>query len=458
TEVSSLAHGAPYPFLESRARRFGGSTTRWSGACIPLDADDFLAKPWLPYSGWPFERSHLMPYYRRACGVLSIPTSLLVLPEDNFFQGSPLETKGVYFSHLLDLGQKYRRQIERSANITLITHATVSQLVPDAEGNQITQLDIASFFDHTFTIEPKTVILATGGIENARLLLASNSRQPRGIGNHYDQVGRYFMEHEYKVVGILPLGPHRRSTIFFTNTSSFRQTQVQGTLGLTDVWRRQHQLLNLHLRFHRYTLLEDSEAVITAKQWQVAGLGSKTSAQWQQLWQSNWTILPRYVIWHVWNKLDRAAFFDHVRLSGWIEQEPNPDNRITLSQTRDTLGQPLAHLTLHFSDRMQDSVERSLQHFSDILSNRGMGQLQFDSERLKHLAPYNKMGFHHMGTTRMHPNPHFGVVDANSKVHQVHNLFIAGSSVFPTGGAANPTFTIVALAMRLADHIRLLYR
>ncbi len=461
TEASSFDCESPYPFLESRVRCFGGTTTRWSGACIPLDADDFLSKSWLPHSGWPFERSHLMPYYQRACEVLGIPEFPPAMPKESPFHQSPLETKVVCFSHPLDLGQKYKRQILRSPNITLITYANVSQIILDDGSSYVTRLEIKGFGDRSFTIEPRTVILATGGIENARLLLASNAQHPQGIGNHNDQVGRYFMEHIYQVVGILPLHQRRQDAIFFTDVSSVGHTQALRTLGLTDTWRHQHRLLNLHLRFYRYTLLEDTEAVIFAKQLQVAALDRQKRfgemIRGGKLWRDGWTVLPRYLGWHFWNKLDRKARFDHVRLSGWIEQEPDPENRITLSRTRDKLGQPLAHLKLHFSDLMQDSVMRSLEHMSKILYTRGFGQLEYNPERLNHLAPYNKMGLHHMGTTRMHPNPHYGVVDANSKVHNVDNLFIAGSSIFPTGGAANPTLTIVALALRLGDHIYRFY-
>lgn len=212
----------------------------------------------------------------------------------------------------------------------------------------------------------------------------------------------------------------------------------------------------MHIRICRYNLLEDTKAVVSAKKLNMGDFTLITSG-WKQLWQDHWSVLPRYLAWHLWNKINPSAYFDHVRLIAFVEQEPDPNNRITLSQKLDYLGQPQANLTLRFSERMWDSVERSLPPISKTLYKQGLGELQYDKTRLEHLTSYNKIGLHHIGTTRMHPNPRYGVVDVNCKVHDLANLYIAGSSVFPTGGAANPTLTIAALALRLADHIHSIY-
>ena len=259
------------------------------------------------------------------------------------------------------------------------------------------------------------------------------------------------MEHYYKTVGVLPLGPHRPQVLPFTNFSPLGQTQGLGTFGLNDAVRQRHRLLNMHLRCYRYSPLEDRPAVIAAKQ--LAGSEHRGETL-RQLLQTDWPVLPRYVGWHLWNKLQRSAPFTQVRLQAWLEQEPEPHNRITLSSQRDALGQPLAHLSLRFSDRMAESLEQSLKHVDLALQSHGFGPLEYAPERLAHLTPYDKMGLHHMGATRMHVSPRQGVVDANCRVHDLANLYIAGSSVFPTGGAANPTLTIVALALRLAEHLR----
>lgn len=462
--AQSLSDGTaasiPYPFSESRARCFGGTTTRWSGVCVPLDAGDFESKPWLPYSGWPFERAHLQPYYERAKTVFGLSTLAGPIPETPFHQ-FPLETKIVQYSNPLDLGRKYKQQIVRSQNITLITHATVVQLVPTRAGQKISHLEVKTPSQQEFLVKPQTVILASGGIENARLLLASTRYHARGVGNTYHLVGRFFMEHYYKVVGILPVDQHRQTTRFFTNFCQRDNIQTQGTFGLTDQVRNQQQLLNMHVRLYRYSLLEDTPAVITAKRlsglWQQRKLASTGACFWQ-LKPDSWKTLSRYATWHFWHKLNASAAFRHVRLQAWIEQEPDPANCIRLSQQRDYFGQPQAHLDFRFSEQTWKSIDQSLLRIDQALKLRGFGRLQADALRLQHLEPYDKLGLHHMGTTRMHKSPLHGVVDVNCKVHDLANLYIAGSSVFPTGGAANPTLTIAALAIRLADHIHQLYR
>ena len=270
------------------------------------------------------------------------------------------------------------------------------------------------------------------------------------------------MEHYLKVVGILAIKQQRQNSLFFTDGNHLEGTHFQGTLGLSDNLRLQHQLLNMHLRFYRYNILEDTQAVIAAKQLPSVLRHERdlkiVRSLWKQIKQENPTILPRYLNWHIWNKLSRKATFDYVRLQSWIEQEPDPENRVTLSQQKDYLGQPKAHLTLRFSDRVWQSVERSIEQLALVLQQRGLGRIEYDLSRLEHLCSYDKIGLHHMGTTRMHDNPNQGVVDADCKVHDLANLYIAGSSVFPTGGASNPTLTIVALALRLADRIRSLYQ
>lgn len=456
---TGAADDQPYPFLEARARCFGGSTTRWTGACIPLDAGDFQRKDWLPDSGWPFERSHLWPYYQRAQKVFGLPETAPTPPSHSPFHQDPLEAKVVQLSHPLDLGKKYRQQVVRSQNITLVTHANVTQLVASPDGRKVEYLVVSKDAEHSFRVQSRLVVLATGGMENARLLLASNSQFPQGLGNHHDLVGRFFMEHFYKVIGILPLNQRQQDARFFTNFVHLGQTPIQGTFGLTDEVRQREQLLNLHIRMYRYSLLEDTATVIAAKQLQTTLLydrkPAKVRERVQELRSTRWQELPSYVGWHLWNKLFRSARFDHVRLQAWIEQEPTANNRITLSHQRDYLGQPKTHLSLRFSEQTWNSIERSLIHIGQALHNQGFGKLQYDPARLEHLTPYNKIGLHHMGTTRMHDSPRQGVVDANCQVHGLANVYVAGSSVFPTGGAANPTFTIAALAIRLADHIKM---
>lgn len=213
-----------YPFMSSRARCFGGSTTRWSGVCIPLDAGDFEHREWFPYSGWPFEKSHLLPYYQRAQQIFGLPQEIPPVSDTSPFHQPPFETKLMQYSRPLDLGRKYKQKIIKSRNITLVTHANVTQLIPDADGRYIERLEVKGLVGNRFELKCRTVILATGGIENARLLLASNTHYPQGLGNRHDLVGRFFMEHYFKVIGILPINKRQQDFTLFTHLSPLGQT------------------------------------------------------------------------------------------------------------------------------------------------------------------------------------------------------------------------------------------
>ncbi|HEY9819032.1 MAG TPA: GMC family oxidoreductase, partial [Candidatus Obscuribacterales bacterium] len=140
-----------------------------------------------------------------------------------------------------------------------------------------------------------------------------------------------------------------------------------------------------------------------------------------------------------------------------LEQEPDFSNRIILSSEHDQLGRLKAELHWQMSDRMLQSVVRSQDLLARAIAQVGLGTLHLLRD-LDNLPVFESMGsHHHMGTTRMHPNPRQGVVDENCRVHGIDNLYIASSAVFPTGGYANPTLTIVALALRLADQIKVQY-
>jgi choline dehydrogenase-like flavoprotein len=459
TAMTAILPGrSDYPFRESRVRALGGTTRRWSGACLALDADDFQARPWLCGSGWPLGRAELDPYYRQAARFLGLPAweQHAQLPESPL-HGDGLMATPVLHPPTLSQARRHRRRLERSTNVRLLMRATVLELLREPESRRITALRVGDRQHPELRVETRWVVLAAGGLENCRLMLASNRSDPAGLGNGHDQVGRCFMEHGHRAVALLELGAPWRSLRPFTDLSAMPgsgapPSRRQATLGLAGTLRDRHGLLNLHLRACRYHSLEAAEAVVAAKAaWReqdAAALAARAADL------RHWPVLTRYLLWHSRQKLLPRSHFGWVRLMGWLEQEPDPQNRVSLSRQRDALGQPLAHLRLRFSTRMDESLERSLQLIASLLAARGFGSLVIDPRALGHLAGTAKVGCHHMGGTRMHRNPRQGVVDGDSLVHGTANLFVAGSSVFPTGGAANPTFTLVALSLRLAEHLR----
>jgi choline dehydrogenase-like flavoprotein len=149
-----------------------------------------------------------------------------------------------------------------------------------------------------------------------------------------------------------------------------------------------------------------------------------------------------------WAQLPPTRRFSAFELLINLEQAPDPDNRITLGASRDRFELPRA--AVHWRWRERDERERARVHaiVAEECARHGLGRVEVTAG----LAP-DPNAHHHLGTTRMHAEPRKGVVDAHGRVHDLTNLFVAGSSLFPTGGFANPTLTLVALALRLAEHL-----
>ncbi|MEM7527803.1 MAG: GMC family oxidoreductase [Pseudomonadota bacterium] len=445
-----------YPFELSRTRGLGGTSALWTGVCIPLDASDFEPRNWLPHSGWPIGLDTVEPFYPQASAFFGLPEEHPLEREldASRFASASLKPKPLLYAERKVLGPLHEPVLKRTENVRCILNATVTGLAPDAAHRSVTRIDVGHE-GGAFSVAPRIVVLATGGIENARILLNAAAAEGGGIFNPHDVLGRYHMEHPIRIAAVLPLNGQSRDARLFSDVVPRDGVISHGTLGLPREIRDREGLLDLHLRFYRYSLREAHTAVVRGKALAEAG---PTLAGVKQYLAEHAAALPGvvapYLAWHAMNKLFHSAPFGHARMTALFEQEPDPENRITLSGIRDGLGIPLPHLHYRESAFMAESHRRSLALLRDALLAQGFGKLEFQEEALAHLRPYDKHGLHPMGSTRMADDPKQGVVDAECKMHGIENLFVTGSSVFPTGGAANPTLTIVALAFRLADRLR----
>jgi choline dehydrogenase-like flavoprotein len=461
--------GHPYlPLTAARLRYFGGSTGHWNGLCRPLDPLDFAARDWVPHSGWPLDRAQLEPYYRRAqeichlgpfayeCADWETPDRPR-LPLDGtriasgFFQHShdPASTEAGKWKPVR-FGTLYRDDIGRAPNISTYLHANAVDLETNEAADRVSAVRVATLAGNALRVCAQLFVLATGGIENARLLLASNRRQPSGLGNQHDLVGRYFMDHHAGGhTGLLMLSDPATSLRMYRNSWT-DHTWIRGFLGLTPATQRREKMLNCGF---------------------FTGLRGPLEAPGMQ---SLRTVLhavrdgdmPEDLMGHLGNiiaDLDDVAGMAYRRLTGhdpavfpvkyWGEPAPNPDSRVLLGPERDRFGMRRVQLSWQLSAIDLFTLRRAHQLLAEELGGAGVGRLQlaFKGEAIE--PPPLHGSCHHMGTTRMHPDPKQGVVDANCRVHGIGNLYVAGSSVFPTAGQANPTLTLVALATRLADHI-----
>jgi len=471
--------GTPYYSLnESRARYLGGSTNFWGGWSRPLDEIDFADRPWMPYSGWAFTKAQLDPYYDRAqnaCGLGPYQYDFAHWEEAlKHRQILPLSAPGDSLvtqvwqtipPAYLRFGAAYRTQIEQARNINTYLHANVLEIETNDTAQAVTKLRVASSEGKEFAVAAKVFILAVGGIENPRLLLNSNKVQNTGLGNQHDLVGRFFMEHPILNSGKVLFPPS-------TNLYSRKDIPVDGALlstglGLSSRVQEREQLLNFTIRFNPF-LHEGLEAL---KRLSMRLQQTKTPDALQTILKDHRKIPQTSVMEDVGKvivNLDRVVAKAYTKLvskkSGAkkdanlcstrliSEQAPNPDSRITLSPERDRLGLKQVKLDWRLSEIDKYTIEKSQQIIASELNCSGQTQHELTDNNIAWQSL--RGSYHHMGTTRMSTNPRLGVVDEHCQVHGIHNLYIAGSSVFPTSGLSNPTLTIIALSIRLGDRLK----
>lgn len=419
--------GQPYfPLDAARTRCFGGTTHQWTGECRPLDAQDFEARDWVPYSGWPFGLDELLPFYHQAQSICQLgPYGYTA--EDWRGDGvrpiaidsARITSCAFQYSPPTRFGDVYREQLQRARNVVTYLGANVVELTAPSNAQQVSTARVVCLSGTNFRVAARAFVLATGGIENARLLLLSDGTQPGGLGNTHDLVGRYFMEHLYMDTAAELRTRKGVISDFYTAGHAVHGRRVRGVLALHPDVRKREQLTNYC-------------AVIVAP-----GTGRRS--------------LPRTLAAKARAMFAPRTYF----IKNVMEQAPNPESRITLGAQRDALGCRRVELRWRTSAIDKFTAHRAHAILGEALSRGGVARLTSLMGSEVDPWPTRLRGArHHMGTTRMHTDPRRGVVDADCRVHGIHNLYVAGSSVFPTSGAANPTLTIVALALRLAAHLR----
>jgi choline dehydrogenase-like flavoprotein len=455
---------------DCRLRVFGGTTSGdWGGGCTPLDDLDFADRSWVPWSGWPISKQELLPYYERARGVFSLGSEKFDDPfllkqvisqlntEPLTFDPAILESK-YYLKSPVHFGKDNRNQYWANDNIIVLLHANVVDLEVTENARLMTRLHIKTLSGRSGTVRARAFVLACGGIESARLLLASNSVESCGLGNRHDVVGRYFMDHPSGSCGtVITEEPGRFVSAYDHSFHWDRRLPIYPTLCLSQSVQENDQLLNARCRLVAYEAdpVPDGVAAIRIlldhfrkrrlpddifRQLRRIGadLGHVTTASKRRLRGEGATAM-------------------RLGLEGVFEQAPNPDSRITLSDERDALGQRRAKLDWRLTELDWRTVRGVAQHFDAQLRHQGLGHLQkaewLQSAQIETNSELRGVA-HHLGTTRMSEDPRTGVVDRNCRVHTVENLFINSGSVMPTGGFAGPTITIAALGIRLADHLK----
>jgi choline dehydrogenase-like flavoprotein len=454
--------GFPYDSLETmRLRYFGGTTNHWAGNCRPLDEIDFLRRPSLPHSGWPFRRSELVPYYQRAetvCGVA--PFNYDGTLSESTASGKPFSfdptnlIAGVsHKSAPVRFGTEYRADLEAAENIVVYLHGNIIDLKTNETAAHVTPLEGKCLTGNAFTVTARMYVLAMGGIENARLLLAANGVEKPGLGNSNDLVGRFFMEHPRLSGAAEILLSDRFLDVGFYASRPFQDKVARGIVALSPDLIERDQLTNLYFNLSPVRYRSDGEksavAIIThLDEWDLP----------DDIWTHIGNIIGDLddVADAAYRKItDAPRPVDGLRVHCRVEPVPDPASRLFLQEKSDPLGMPRVRLTWDPGELALKSLKRAVEVLALEVGRIGLGRLKVNFDPESDAWPEEvKPSGHHIGTTRMHDDIRQGVVDAHCRVHTVENLFVAGSSVFPTAGCNNPTLTIVALALRLADHLK----
>ncbi len=446
--------------LEGRARVFGGTTTAWGGQLIPLRSSEVAERDWVPFSGWPVSLAELDPYYRRAESLLGVegppydPSTWehLRIGAPNFdaqsvvcrfSQWAPLTRR--------NLALHLRGALSKSKNVDLLLGATVVKIVTDSKRASVRHLDLRTPDGRPVTVTARKYVLCAGGIETPRVLLASD------VANRSGNVGRYFQDHISYVAG--EISPSTRNRVRHYFEPRYRgKSMYTCKIEPSDDSQRRLKLLNVmaHVKFDIPEALGLLEVKQMLQSIQQGNAPIPSAHALLALARGSWEI-SRLAFARVAHSRRGAPSRGTMFLLVDVEQAPNPDSRILLAEECDRFGMPRAVVDWRLTGQEFETIERYTALVTAQWARAGLGEVRLaDAPNfgLRTGLSAARDIFHHMGTTRMSENPSLGVVRSDLRCHDVDNLYIAGSSVFPTGGIANPTFTILALALRLSERLK----
>lgn len=453
------------PLARARLSGLGGSTQVWAGWCRPLDPIDFEARPELGSPGWPLAPEEIVPFYQRAhsvCGLGDFQYQSAVWERRLGLAGSTLQSDGlenaIFHIRALDFGAAYRPRMEHLPSLDVWLHAPVLRLGVDASG-AVPAAWVRAADGVEVPISAGKYVLAAGGIENARLLLLSARYPQDAPGNAYGLVGRFFSDHPFVNPGWLVFRQVRRLPSYFPRPVQVgAEATVCAALSLPASTLRAKELpgaaLILYPQYEAHSAFDDP-AVRAALELRDRFRARAVPGGSPALLRRALRRPDRVAIAALRKLLTRTRAAATWRVRMMFEPASHPSNRVELDEALDAAGRRRARVHWRLSEPELDAMSDSFREFDAALCDAGLGRLELS-------LPDNRAGWraavragkHHLCATRMHHDPRHGVVDADGRVHGVSNLFVAGSSVFSSPGYVNPTLTIVALALRLADHLR----
>lgn len=489
------------PMSMAVRRQVGGTSVTWGGRCVPYDPVDFAARPFVGPFSWPVAYEEMSAYFQRACDWLACGRAVFEasqIPQlshpivPGWRDGAVTTSKLERWSLPTNFGKTYFKRLKRSARVRLITGLTCTKIVSRKESSAAEYLETRTFTGKRIHLHARAFVLACGGLEGTRLLMASEGPQGGQLGNGSGHLGRWYMAHAEGVIANVRFSTPPRATDYgyardvdgvyvrrrFTFTEEF---QLANELPNAAAWIANPEIPDAR---HRSGQLSFAYLALTSP------LGPRFLSEPLRLSLTGTRIpgtpyggapvSPRSA--HIRNVLRTPLSTGHFvfdfgikrflspsrRVPGFFvfsdenvyplqfhcEHLPNPQSQVSLSPELDELGMPKLRIDLRFSAADVDGVVRAHRYWDEYLQSVGVGRLEYLYSDIGAAVEHRLGGgFHQAGTTRMSASPSGGVVDSNLAVHGASNVFVASSSTFVTSSQANSTFMVVAFAVRLADHL-----
>lgn len=451
--------GYPYYDLDVlRLRYFGGTTNIWRGVSRPLDASDFGVRSWVPYSGWPMELADLIPFYRRAHIVCQLGEYSYDVgnSSDRNAPALPLQGDSILTTlnreNPVNFGQAYRDEIKSADNIHTYLFSNALTFETDANASSVSHVEVGTLDGKHFRVKSRAFILATGGVENVRLLLNSDQTSTGGLGNNQDLVGRFFMEH-LSITGAMYLPSQVQPMQLYVDGDA---NGGHGALVPSARAQQREEMLNVQGVLFPISLRSGVKAVAPGLISSIMALRANFSLDDMGEHVRRISADLDDLALHTYQRVFRSGGSQHgYYITYQMENAPNFSSRVILDTERDRLGMRKVMIDWRFGDMERRTLRQMNTMIAQAVGGAGLGRVrEIPDDGDSGWPPGVRGAWHQMGTTRMNQEPKQGVVDANCRVHGISNLFVSGSSVFPTCGCSSPTITIIALSIRLADHLK----
>ncbi|NBV46570.1 MAG: GMC family oxidoreductase [Planctomycetia bacterium] len=473
-------------------RQLGGASNIWGGRCVPYDPVDFMDRPWIPSSSWPIGFDEVSRYHRRAgewfrtgspvfdshqLDEMHQKTIVPGLPD-----GDVLTSTLERWSLPTNFAKEYARDLQATPGLRVLPGLTCVEVLVDRSGRRVTGLRCRRSDGEETVINASRYLIACGGLESTRLLLASDSIVSGGLGNQSGLLGRFYMGHASgKIAEVVFTTPPRdtayaysrtrdgvyvRQRFSFTSEASCRERlpNIVGWLVNPELAKPEHGSGILSFAY-----LALSSPVLgprfVAEGIRRAVIGSGPRRVWPHVWNmlrdfpATAMFVPTFAYRRFLVRRKVPGFFVPSRenrypLQYHAEHLPNRDSRVWLGEERDALGMRRLVIDLRFSPQDVAGVVRAHELWDRHLRRHACGHIEYSTADVPEaISAQLQDGYHQAGTTRMSVDPAQGVVTPDLRVHGIDNLYVLSGSVLVTSGQANTTFIVVALAVRLADHL-----